>query len=57
MSDSIEIRKLILDVMTDDIRIRLDLTPGMHIRNLTAAKIMAVKIIFPIPKKIYAKTI
>ena len=27
MSDSVEIRKLILDVMTDDIRIRLDLTP------------------------------
>ena len=27
MSDSVEIRKLILDIMTDDIRIRLDLTP------------------------------
>ena len=43
--------------MTDDIRIRLDLPPGMHIRNFIAAKIMAVKIIFKIPKKIYAETI
>ena len=29
----------------------------MHIRNFTAAKIMAVKIIFQIPKKIYAEAI
>ena len=29
----------------------------MHIRNFTAAKIMAAKIIFKIPKKIYAETI
>ena len=32
-------------------------SPGMHIRNFTAVKIIAVKIIFQIPKKIYAETI
>ena len=31
MSDSVEIRKLVLDVMTDDIRIRLNLTPGVPV--------------------------
>lgn len=30
-SDSVEIRKLVLDVMTDDIRIRLDLMPGVPV--------------------------
>ena len=29
----------------------------MHIRNFTGVKIIAVKIIFKLPKKIYAKTI
>ena len=29
----------------------------MHIRNFTAVKIITVKIIFKIPKKIYAETI
>lgn len=59
MSDSVEIRKLVLDVMTDDIRTfhPFPSVTGTHIRNFTAAKIIAVKIIFKIPKKIYAKTI
>ena len=39
------------------VSIRFHPPPGMHIRNFTAAKIIAVKIIFKIPKKIYAKTI